>query len=69
MPLQMLCWCVLAHQVQKVLKILACEGGLRADHLELLWALTEKARACVTRPSPARMYNGFASAAFTLSHA
>ena len=35
---------LLPHQVQKVLKTLACEGGLRADHLELLWALTEKAR-------------------------
>lgn len=31
-------------QVQKVLKTLASEGGLRADHLELLWNLTEKAR-------------------------
>ena len=29
-------------QVQKVLKTLASEGGLQADHLELLWALTEK---------------------------
>ncbi len=31
-------------QVQRVLKILAAEGGFQADHLELLWALTEKAR-------------------------
>ena len=30
-------------QVQRVLKILAAEGGFQADHLELLWALTEKA--------------------------
>jgi hypothetical protein len=29
-------------QVQKVLKILAAEGGLQADHLELLWNLTEQ---------------------------
>ena len=29
-------------QVQRVLKILAAEGGFQADHLELLWALTEK---------------------------
>ncbi len=29
-------------QVQKVLKILAVEGGLQADHLELLWNLTEQ---------------------------
>ncbi|EIE24996.1 hypothetical protein COCSUDRAFT_46553 [Coccomyxa subellipsoidea C-169] len=29
-------------QVQKVLKTLATEDGLRADHLELLWNLTEK---------------------------
>ena len=37
-------------QVQRVLKILAAEGGFQSDHLELLWALTEKAcspsRAC-----------------------
>lgn len=31
-------------QVQRVLKILAAEGGFQSDHLELLWALTEKAR-------------------------
>lgn len=31
-------------QVQKVLKMLATEDGLQADHLELLWNLTEKAR-------------------------
>ena len=36
-------------QVQRVLKILAAEGGFQSDHLELLWALTEKAR-----PPPAR---------------
>ena len=30
-------------QVQRVLKILAAEGGFQSDHLELLWALTEKA--------------------------
>ncbi|BDA41234.1 probable ubiquitin carboxyl-terminal hydrolase FAF-X [Coccomyxa sp. Obi] len=29
-------------QVQKVLKTLATEDGLQADHLELLWNLTEK---------------------------
>ena len=29
-------------QVQRVLKILAAEGGFQSDHLELLWALTEK---------------------------
>ena len=38
-------------QVQRVLKILAAEGGFQADHLELLWALTEKARPCFTLTS------------------
>ncbi len=35
-------------QVQKVLKTLATEDGLQADHLELLWNLTEKARMHAT---------------------
>ena len=30
-------------QVQKVLRILVEEHGLTDEHLELLWALTEKA--------------------------
>lgn len=33
-------------QVQRVLKILAAEGGFQSDHLELLWALTEKVLLC-----------------------
>ena len=38
---------VVAPQVQKVLRILVEEHGLTDEHLELLWALTEKAgRAC-----------------------
>ena len=34
---------VSALQVQKVLRILVEEHGLTDEHLELLWALTEKA--------------------------
>ena len=53
-------------QVQKVLKTLASEGGLQADHLELLWALTEKVgrfcfclRLCMaaTLPASAHAYS------------
>jgi len=38
-------------QVQKVLKNLTIEGGLKEDHLDLLWNLTEKVRdaACMLR--------------------
>lgn len=38
-------------QVQRVLKILAAEGGFQSDHLELLWALTEKARHSHSSPA------------------
>ncbi len=46
---------VAPEQVQKVLRILVEEHGLADAHLELLWALTEKARGpflktrCVVR--------------------
>ena len=38
-------------QVQRVLKILAAEGGFQSDHLELLWALTDKAAHTHSTPN------------------